>query len=149
MFPHRFDQLNPTAAITSPGFKAQADPCSRETVLSVLRASRKRDDYDERAHEAGQKSKRRYTLKTSLVIRAGIINSFSLAKSYKVLSIFLLLMQIYNSYAYLCVKLIHPVMKCIMAPVHTKECVCFVFLLLLLGCSIISFVSCSNKREWH
>ncbi|XP_053501216.1 nuclear envelope pore membrane protein POM 121 [Ictalurus furcatus] len=60
-----FDQLNSTGAVASPEFEARADPCSRETVLSVLRASRKRDvdndddDDDERAHEAGQKSKRR------------------------------------------------------------------------------------------
>ncbi|KAK3521931.1 hypothetical protein QTP70_020037 [Hemibagrus guttatus] len=56
-----FDQLNSAGAVTSPGFEARADPCSRETVMSVLRASRKRedDDEDERAHEAGQKSKRR------------------------------------------------------------------------------------------
>lgn len=69
MLPHSFDQLSSTAAVTSPGFEAQADPCSRETVLSVLRASRKRDDDDdddERAHEAGQKSKRRYPLETLL-----------------------------------------------------------------------------------
>ncbi|KAB5543451.1 hypothetical protein PHYPO_G00079310 [Pangasianodon hypophthalmus] len=59
-----FDQVTSAGAVTSPGFEARADPCSRETVLSVLRASRKRDvdddnDDDERAHEAGQKSKRR------------------------------------------------------------------------------------------
>ncbi|KAF4082109.1 hypothetical protein AMELA_G00147820 [Ameiurus melas] len=59
-----FDQLNSAGAVTSPEVEARADPCSRETVLSVLRASRKRDvddddDDDERAHEAGQKSKRR------------------------------------------------------------------------------------------
>lgn len=65
MFAHSFDQLSSTAAVTSPGFESQADPCSRETVLSVLRASRKRDvDDDERAHETGQKSKRRYLLET-------------------------------------------------------------------------------------
>lgn len=68
MFAHSFDQLNSTGAVASPEFEARADPCSRETVLSVLRASRKRDvdddddDDDERAHEAGQKSKRRYPL---------------------------------------------------------------------------------------
>ncbi|KAK2823371.1 hypothetical protein Q7C36_019971 [Tachysurus vachellii] len=58
-----FDQLNSAGAVTSPMFEARADPCSRETVLSVLRASRKRNDddvdEDERAQEAGQKSKRR------------------------------------------------------------------------------------------
>ncbi|KAI5613005.1 nuclear envelope pore membrane protein POM 121, partial [Silurus asotus] len=56
-----FDQLNSPGAVTSPGFEVQADPCSRETVLNVLRANRKRDvcDEEERTHEAGQKSKRR------------------------------------------------------------------------------------------
>lgn len=63
MFAHSFEQLSSAAVVTSPGFEAQADPCSRDTVLSVLRASRKRDvDDDEGAHEAGQKSKRRYLL---------------------------------------------------------------------------------------
>lgn len=69
MFAHSFDQLNSAAAVTSPGFEAQADPCSRETVLSVLRGRRKHDvdddDDDERVHEARQKSKRRYSLETS------------------------------------------------------------------------------------
>ncbi|KAF5892953.1 nuclear envelope pore membrane protein, partial [Clarias magur] len=57
-----FDQLNTSGTVPSPGCKARADPCSRETVLNVLRANRKRDvdeDDDERAHEAGQKTKRR------------------------------------------------------------------------------------------
>ncbi|XP_062870334.1 nuclear envelope pore membrane protein POM 121 isoform X2 [Trichomycterus rosablanca] len=54
------EQLNSPGALRSPGFEAQADPCSRETVLSVLRASRKRDvDDEDRGHEAEQKSKRR------------------------------------------------------------------------------------------
>ncbi|XP_036451217.1 nuclear envelope pore membrane protein POM 121 isoform X2 [Colossoma macropomum] len=55
-----FDQLNSPGALTSPGFGVQADPCSRETVLNVLRESRKRDaDGEDRGHGAGQKSKRR------------------------------------------------------------------------------------------
>uniref|UniRef100_A0AAY5K1K6 POM121 transmembrane nucleoporin n=2 Tax=Esox lucius TaxID=8010 RepID=A0AAY5K1K6_ESOLU len=46
--------------IGSPGPRATADPCSRETVLSVLKESRKRDvDDDDQSFTAGQKSKRR------------------------------------------------------------------------------------------
>lgn len=92
MFPHSFDQLNTAGAVTSPGFEAQADPCSRETVLSVLRASRKRDvdadddEDDERAQEAGQKSKRRYPL-GALVICTGMINCFSLTDTQAILSV--------------------------------------------------------------
>ncbi|XP_072514448.1 nuclear envelope pore membrane protein POM 121 [Salminus brasiliensis] len=55
-----FDQLNSPGALPSPGFGVQADPCSRETVLSVLRESRKRDvDDEDKGHATGQKSKRR------------------------------------------------------------------------------------------
>ncbi|KAL7847389.1 hypothetical protein SRHO_G00223690 [Serrasalmus rhombeus] len=55
-----FDQLSSPGALASPGFGVQADPCSRETVLNVLRESRKRDaDGEDRGHAAGQKSKRR------------------------------------------------------------------------------------------
>ncbi|XP_022537212.2 nuclear envelope pore membrane protein POM 121 [Astyanax mexicanus] len=55
-----FDQLNSPGALTSPGFGVQADPCSRETVLNVLRESRKRDvDDEDKSHATGQKSKRR------------------------------------------------------------------------------------------
>ncbi|KAJ7996977.1 hypothetical protein DPEC_G00224120 [Dallia pectoralis] len=46
--------------VGSPGLVAAADPCSRETVLSVLKESRKRDvDDDDLSFTAGQKSKRR------------------------------------------------------------------------------------------
>lgn len=94
MFAHSFDQLSSAAVVTSPGFEAQADPCSRDTVLSVLRASRKRDvDDDEGAHEAGQKSKRRYLLE--LIICTEIVNSFSLTASF----VFLLLEPICNNHA--------------------------------------------------
>ncbi|KAL6473293.1 hypothetical protein MHYP_G00194810, partial [Metynnis hypsauchen] len=55
-----FDQLSSPGALTSPGFGVQADPCSRETVLNMLRESRKRDaDGEDKGHAAGQKSKRR------------------------------------------------------------------------------------------
>ncbi|XP_026862242.2 nuclear envelope pore membrane protein POM 121 [Electrophorus electricus] len=55
-----FDQLNSPGAHVSPGFGVQADPCSRETVLSVLRESRKRDvDDEDKDRASGQKSKRR------------------------------------------------------------------------------------------
>lgn len=61
------DQLNSPGALGSPGFGVQTDPCSRETVLNVLRESRKRDvDDEDRSHAAGQKSKRRYILKDLL-----------------------------------------------------------------------------------
>lgn len=95
MFAHSFDQLNSAGAVTSPMFEARADPCSRETVLSVLRASRKRnddeDDEDERAQEAGQKSKRRYLLENLhwLFAHTGSMNSFSQTEA--LLSLFCLL----------------------------------------------------------
>ncbi|XP_051972650.1 nuclear envelope pore membrane protein POM 121 isoform X2 [Xyrauchen texanus] len=55
-----FNHLNSPGAVTSPGIGAQADPCSRETVLSVLRESRKREvDEEEKSASSGQKSKRR------------------------------------------------------------------------------------------
>ncbi|XP_076876392.1 nuclear envelope pore membrane protein POM 121 [Brachyhypopomus gauderio] len=55
-----FDQLNSPGALRSPGLGVQADPCSRETVLSVLRESRKRNGDDEdKDRAAGQKTKRR------------------------------------------------------------------------------------------
>ncbi|XP_055798349.1 nuclear envelope pore membrane protein POM 121-like [Salvelinus fontinalis] len=56
-----FDHLNSLGILGSPGLGAPADPCSRETVLSVLKESRKRevDNEDDRSFTAGQKSKRR------------------------------------------------------------------------------------------
>ncbi|CAB1352399.1 unnamed protein product [Coregonus sp. 'balchen'] len=62
-----FDHLNSPGVLGSPGLAAPADPCSRETVLSVLKESRKRevDDEDDRSFTAGQKSKRS-TLKRGL-----------------------------------------------------------------------------------
>ncbi|XP_051541897.1 nuclear envelope pore membrane protein POM 121-like [Myxocyprinus asiaticus] len=55
-----FNHLNSPGAVTSPGIGEQADPCSRETVLSVLRESRKREVNEEDKNAAsGQKSKRR------------------------------------------------------------------------------------------
>ncbi|XP_064863374.1 nuclear envelope pore membrane protein POM 121-like isoform X2 [Oncorhynchus nerka] len=54
-----FDHLNSPGVLGSPGLGAPADPCSRETVLSVLKESRKRVVEDDRSFTAGQKSKRR------------------------------------------------------------------------------------------
>ncbi|XP_056592426.1 nuclear envelope pore membrane protein POM 121 [Triplophysa dalaica] len=54
-----FNHLNSPVAVTSPGVGDQADPCSRETVLSVLRESRKREVDEEDKLPSGQKSKRR------------------------------------------------------------------------------------------
>ncbi|XP_059401196.1 nuclear envelope pore membrane protein POM 121-like [Carassius carassius] len=55
-----FNHLNSPGAVKSPGIGAQADPCSREAVLSVLRESRKREvDEEDRSASSGQKSKRR------------------------------------------------------------------------------------------
>ncbi|KAI7793734.1 putative nuclear envelope pore membrane protein POM 121, partial [Triplophysa rosa] len=54
-----FNHLNSPVVVTSPGIGAQADPCSRETVLSVLRESRKREVDEEDKCASGQKSKRR------------------------------------------------------------------------------------------
>ncbi|XP_073685287.1 nuclear envelope pore membrane protein POM 121 isoform X2 [Garra rufa] len=55
-----FNHLNSPEAVKSPGIGAQADPCSREAVLSVLRESRKREvDEEDRSASSGQKSKRR------------------------------------------------------------------------------------------
>ncbi|XP_066507773.1 nuclear envelope pore membrane protein POM 121 [Hoplias malabaricus] len=55
-----FDQLNSPGALTSTGFGVQGDPCSRETVLGMLRESRKRDvDDADKGHAAGLNSKRR------------------------------------------------------------------------------------------
>ncbi|KAL0994497.1 hypothetical protein UPYG_G00123030 [Umbra pygmaea] len=54
------DHVPAPVAIGSPGLAAAADPCSRETVLSMLKESRKRDvDADDRSFNSGQKSKRR------------------------------------------------------------------------------------------
>lgn len=55
-----FNHLNSPGVVVSPGIGAQADPCSRETVLSVLRESRKREVDEEERCASGQKSKRRY-----------------------------------------------------------------------------------------
>ncbi|XP_014052596.1 nuclear envelope pore membrane protein POM 121 [Salmo salar] len=56
-----FDHLNSPGILGSPGLGAPADPCSRETVLSMLKESRKRevDKEDDRSFTAGQKGKRR------------------------------------------------------------------------------------------
>ncbi|XP_055731055.1 nuclear envelope pore membrane protein POM 121-like isoform X2 [Salvelinus fontinalis] len=54
-----FDHLNSPGVLGSPGLGAPVDPCSRETVLSVLKESRKRVVEDDRSFTAGQKSKRR------------------------------------------------------------------------------------------
>ncbi|XP_036795401.1 nuclear envelope pore membrane protein POM 121 [Oncorhynchus mykiss] len=54
-----FDHLNSPGVLGSPGLGAPADPCSKETVLSVLKESRKRVVEDDRSFTAGQKSKRR------------------------------------------------------------------------------------------
>ncbi|CAB1316554.1 unnamed protein product [Coregonus sp. 'balchen'] len=56
-----FDNFNSPVVLGSPGLGAPADPCSRETVLSVLKDSRKRevDDEDDRSFTAGKKCKRR------------------------------------------------------------------------------------------
>nr|XP_046181062.1 nuclear envelope pore membrane protein POM 121 isoform X2 [Oncorhynchus gorbuscha] len=56
-----FDHLNSPGILGSPDLGAPADPCSRETVLSMLKESRKRevDNEDDRSFTAGQKSKRR------------------------------------------------------------------------------------------
>uniref|UniRef100_A0A8C1VQ02 POM121 transmembrane nucleoporin n=1 Tax=Cyprinus carpio TaxID=7962 RepID=A0A8C1VQ02_CYPCA len=55
-----FNHLNSPGAVKSPGIGAQADPCSREAVLSVLRESRKREvDEEDKSASSGQKSKRR------------------------------------------------------------------------------------------
>uniref|UniRef100_A0A4W5M3Y7 POM121 transmembrane nucleoporin n=1 Tax=Hucho hucho TaxID=62062 RepID=A0A4W5M3Y7_9TELE len=56
-----FDHLNSPGVLGSPGLGAPADPCSRETVLSVLKESRKRevDNEDDRSFTVGQKNKRR------------------------------------------------------------------------------------------
>uniref|UniRef100_A0A672N8R9 Nuclear envelope pore membrane protein POM 121-like n=1 Tax=Sinocyclocheilus grahami TaxID=75366 RepID=A0A672N8R9_SINGR len=55
-----FDHLNSPGVVKSPGIGAQADPCSREAVLSVLRESRKREvDEEDKSASSGQKSKRR------------------------------------------------------------------------------------------
>ncbi|XP_042183786.1 nuclear envelope pore membrane protein POM 121 [Oncorhynchus tshawytscha] len=54
-----FDHLNSPGVLGSPGLGAPADPCSRETVLSMLKESRKRVVEDDRSFTAGQKSKRR------------------------------------------------------------------------------------------
>uniref|UniRef100_A0A8C7ST00 POM121 transmembrane nucleoporin n=1 Tax=Oncorhynchus mykiss TaxID=8022 RepID=A0A8C7ST00_ONCMY len=55
----QFDHLNSPGVLGSPGLGAPADPCSKETVLSVLKESRKRVVEDDRSFTAGQKSKRR------------------------------------------------------------------------------------------
>uniref|UniRef100_A0A8C8CJ71 Uncharacterized protein n=1 Tax=Oncorhynchus tshawytscha TaxID=74940 RepID=A0A8C8CJ71_ONCTS len=55
----QFDHLNSPGVLGSPGLGAPADPCSRETVLSMLKESRKRVVEDDRSFTAGQKSKRR------------------------------------------------------------------------------------------
>uniref|UniRef100_A0A4W5JFN9 POM121 transmembrane nucleoporin n=1 Tax=Hucho hucho TaxID=62062 RepID=A0A4W5JFN9_9TELE len=57
--PQLFDHLNSPGVLSSPGVGAPADPCSRETVLSVLKESRKRVVEDDRSFTVGQKSKRR------------------------------------------------------------------------------------------
>ncbi|XP_046898906.1 nuclear envelope pore membrane protein POM 121 isoform X2 [Hypomesus transpacificus] len=56
-----YDHLNSPGVLGSPAPAAPADPCSRETVLSVLKESRKREveEDDERSFVGGQKSKRR------------------------------------------------------------------------------------------
>ncbi|XP_038832499.1 nuclear envelope pore membrane protein POM 121-like isoform X2 [Salvelinus namaycush] len=54
-----FDHLNSPGVLGSPGLGAPVDPCSRETVLSVLKESRKRVVEDDRSFTAWQKSKRR------------------------------------------------------------------------------------------
>ncbi|XP_052313770.1 nuclear envelope pore membrane protein POM 121-like isoform X2 [Oncorhynchus keta] len=54
-----FDHLISSGVLSSPGLGAPADPCSKETVLSVLKESRKRVVEDDRSFTAGQKSKRR------------------------------------------------------------------------------------------
>lgn len=88
--------MNSPGILGSPGLGAPADPCSRETVLSMLKESRKRevDKEDDRSFTAGQKGKRRYVTTTGC--NAFIYNILFFSHLSVSLGIVWLLKTVYN-----------------------------------------------------